>query len=649
MLFGRNNLKIASNNLNKSSSRSHCILTLKLMRIENVENPKTAVISSISFCDLAGSERLKKTNNIGDRLTESKNINTSLLVLNKCFSVLRENQKRGENQIVPFRESKLTQMFQTALTGYTKTGISMVVNVDMSPSLFEETKQVLFMSAIVRAITKIKSRVTSKPRPSFAVWAANNRKSITENKSQQETINEDEEYTNEQKSMIVDSEVFEAKLNEARANLRKELISKFETVLENNNIFHQNQKKTMMKNNTEMYENKITRLKEYYLEEIRERDEKLKNSNLNPKNIINIENSKNMSEIENYEFRIGELQLQMEELLTENNKLKNIHDMRQEDINIKNQEIESYKAMLKEANSEYENMEEEMNEMNNRFDKMFSEIEEKDLEIERLMGLLETKDDIITEMETERDELVSAAADQQILKYMDENSKIIAGLKNTIVKLTMKNNKYKEESSKIAAQYKILKQKYLNMTKTQDESNTNDSLLSKLSDKDSQIAKLQEYIQELENESKKSTMKCKELQTIINDLNNQKNPESKSISVLTDINNIYFPMQLITECQDKKENENSKSDQKPQRKCKTKKTPVSTAKKMKNMKTSTPDMCDKVFNDVIDNIPISTRKRKLFDNKPPLVDNNYIPSDNMDSVLSPVRALKQLTKLRIQK
>lgn len=45
MAFGRNNLKIASNTLNKSSSRSHCIFTLKLMRIENVENPETAVIS----------------------------------------------------------------------------------------------------------------------------------------------------------------------------------------------------------------------------------------------------------------------------------------------------------------------------------------------------------------------------------------------------------------------------------------------------------------------------------------------------------------------------------------------------------------------------------------------------------------------------
>lgn len=74
-------------------------------------------------------------------------------------------------------------MFQTALTGNTRTGISMVVNVDMSPNLLEETKQVLFMSAIVRLITKVKTN--SKPRPSFAIWAANNRKSITLVKSKQ--------------------------------------------------------------------------------------------------------------------------------------------------------------------------------------------------------------------------------------------------------------------------------------------------------------------------------------------------------------------------------------------------------------------------------------------------------------------------------
>lgn len=87
--------------------------------------------------------------------------------------------------MVPYRESKLTQMFQTALTGNNRTGISMAVNVDMSPNLFEETKQVLFMSAIVRAITKTKSKPISKPRPSFAVWAENNRKSTRQATSKQ--------------------------------------------------------------------------------------------------------------------------------------------------------------------------------------------------------------------------------------------------------------------------------------------------------------------------------------------------------------------------------------------------------------------------------------------------------------------------------
>lgn len=71
-------------------------------------------------------------------------------------------------------------MFQTVLTGSSSTGISMAVNVDLSPSLFEETKQVLFMSAIVRSIKKAKSKPISKPRPSFAIWAANNSKNITQ-------------------------------------------------------------------------------------------------------------------------------------------------------------------------------------------------------------------------------------------------------------------------------------------------------------------------------------------------------------------------------------------------------------------------------------------------------------------------------------
>lgn len=76
-------------------------------------------------------------------------------------------------------------MFQSALTGNAKTGISMTVNVDMSPGLFEETKQVLFMSAIVRSITKNKTKINAKSRPSFVVWVAKNRKSLSQSKLKQ--------------------------------------------------------------------------------------------------------------------------------------------------------------------------------------------------------------------------------------------------------------------------------------------------------------------------------------------------------------------------------------------------------------------------------------------------------------------------------
>lgn len=47
----------------------------------------------LSLCDLAGSERCAKTQNVGDRLKEAGNINTSLLTLGKCINILRYNQQ----------------------------------------------------------------------------------------------------------------------------------------------------------------------------------------------------------------------------------------------------------------------------------------------------------------------------------------------------------------------------------------------------------------------------------------------------------------------------------------------------------------------------------------------------------------------------
>ena len=83
------------------------------VRILWQDQPHFGRMSMLSFCDLAGSERIKKTMNTGERQKEAGNINTSLLVLGRCIKTLRHNQVIKDpkrHQIVPFRDSKLTRL-----------------------------------------------------------------------------------------------------------------------------------------------------------------------------------------------------------------------------------------------------------------------------------------------------------------------------------------------------------------------------------------------------------------------------------------------------------------------------------------------------------------------------------------------------------
>ena len=125
--------------LNHNSSRSHCIFTIKMVRIADKDRPHMARVSMLSFCDLAGSERIKKTMNTGERQKEAGNINTSLLVLGRCIKAIRHNQMikdARKHQIIPYRDSKLTRLFQSYFTGSGK--VSMIVNISQSSYLFDE-------------------------------------------------------------------------------------------------------------------------------------------------------------------------------------------------------------------------------------------------------------------------------------------------------------------------------------------------------------------------------------------------------------------------------------------------------------------------------------------------------------------------------
>uniref|UniRef100_A0A1B0BLR2 Kinesin motor domain-containing protein n=1 Tax=Glossina palpalis gambiensis TaxID=67801 RepID=A0A1B0BLR2_9MUSC len=97
--YGQKKLTYASTLINANSSRSHCIFLLDILKYY------TSVIKRISykFCDLAGSERLDKTGNVGSRLKEAQRINTSLMVLGISIDISCEYRYiRGGHSISHF-------------------------------------------------------------------------------------------------------------------------------------------------------------------------------------------------------------------------------------------------------------------------------------------------------------------------------------------------------------------------------------------------------------------------------------------------------------------------------------------------------------------------------------------------------------------
>lgn len=95
---------MGTQNMNNISSRSHTILTIYLtQKINNNEY----LLSNVSFIDLAGSERIKKTHSKGIRLEEAKFINTSLSALSNVISALSSEKP---DKHIPYRTSKLTRI-----------------------------------------------------------------------------------------------------------------------------------------------------------------------------------------------------------------------------------------------------------------------------------------------------------------------------------------------------------------------------------------------------------------------------------------------------------------------------------------------------------------------------------------------------------
>ena len=120
LLFeGESNRTVSEHQLNKGSTRSHCIFTISIEMKSKVESSEKVLTSKLNFVDLAGSERVKETGSSGLALKEAAYINKSLTFLEQVVVSLTDKTKRKE--YVPYRQSKLTHILKDAIGGNCKT------------------------------------------------------------------------------------------------------------------------------------------------------------------------------------------------------------------------------------------------------------------------------------------------------------------------------------------------------------------------------------------------------------------------------------------------------------------------------------------------------------------------------------------------
>lgn len=85
------NRTVSATKMNASSSRSHMVMMIKCTQKVNEVGQK--IVSTMNFADLAGSEKMKKTEAKGKRAEEAKKINLSLTQLGIVISELAKGKK----------------------------------------------------------------------------------------------------------------------------------------------------------------------------------------------------------------------------------------------------------------------------------------------------------------------------------------------------------------------------------------------------------------------------------------------------------------------------------------------------------------------------------------------------------------------------
>ncbi|KAF5448888.1 hypothetical protein F2P56_029383 [Juglans regia] len=148
---GEEHRHVGSNNFNLLSSRSHTIFTLMIESSDHGDEYDGVIFSQLNLIDLAGSES-SKTETTGLRRKEGSYINKSLLTLGTVIGKLSE----GKASHVPYRDSKLTRLLQSSLSGHGH--VSLICTVTPASSNMEETHNTLKFASRAKRVEIFASR-----------------------------------------------------------------------------------------------------------------------------------------------------------------------------------------------------------------------------------------------------------------------------------------------------------------------------------------------------------------------------------------------------------------------------------------------------------------------------------------------------------
>ncbi|XP_039557219.1 kinesin-like protein KIF20A [Passer montanus] len=289
--LGRKNQSFASTHMNQNSSRSHSVFSIRILHLQRGSSEVVPKISELSLCDLAGSERCKDQRS-GERMKEANNINTSLHTLGRCIAALRQNQQaRTKQAVVPFRDSKLTRVFQGFFTGRGRS--CMIVNINQCASTYDETLYVAKFSAIASQLVQAPPTKMGLPSLKSIIKEHSRRISQGPEAEPEEDVESEEDTEDEGDVSMYEKKDLLRAVEAARELLVQERQKKLQLEMRlreeicNEMLEHMQQKEQWWSQHVdaqreqleELYEGKMAILKElltdHYQEQMQERDEEI--------------------------------------------------------------------------------------------------------------------------------------------------------------------------------------------------------------------------------------------------------------------------------------------------------------------------------------------------------------------------------------